>query len=601
MFRSAAVWIGCLVGAAVLGTPLPAEAQCALEQSEDRILGLGSSARMAVDPVTEEPVVIYDTRDRGLVYRHYYGPDWGREVSVDSGGIELPAGEDGVLTHGVDLVLDRYGRPRVALLDAHGVYHTRYTDGWSPPETLVEWTLGAIGLSSVHVRLERDPGDRAHVVAWTGEYDGSGRRAFHAFDGGEGFEPTTEFEQGGWTPRAATDDEGNLHVTMFGFFDDPDNPSGLHQSQAYYWKWTLADGWPDEYEVITDEPNPPTGNGAGPVGFWPEITVDAWGTVHVAYPMHDTEDAAAGRMHYVADSGGGWFQHAPEDLFDCNGHGGKPVIVVDHRGTKLVAGLVYAKHYAVDFGDGFGGAQTWNGSSSHWQFHDMVQTRGLFWHVFVPVYWSDGEPGDVTIHTFRKVGTCPGVSDDDLDDDGVDDSVDLCPGVPDPAQWDTDGDGVGDGCDPDDDGDGFLDSEDVCPRLADPDQADSDGDGLGDACSNLVDLDGDGFLAPYECDDAEPAAFPGNVEDCGDGIDNDCDGDVDGEDEDCPPGDDDDDDDDASAGDDDDGSPGPGGGGDGCDCGEPDAEGHAAKEPMLAVTLAAIGLVSLRRRPSRQR
>ena len=40
------------------------------------------------------------------------------------------------------------------------------------------------------------------------------------------------------------------------------------------------------------------------------------------------------------------------------------------------------------------------------------------------------------------------------------------------------------------------------------------------------DVDGDGFRADVDCDDAEPAAFPGNTE-TADGIDNDCDGAID--------------------------------------------------------------------------
>jgi subtilase family serine protease len=47
---------------------------------------------------------------------------------------------------------------------------------------------------------------------------------------------------------------------------------------------------------------------------------------------------------------------------------------------------------------------------------------------------------------------------------------------------DTDGDGIGDACDPDDDNDGILDGVDNCRIVPNPDQADTDGDGIGDAC-----------------------------------------------------------------------------------------------------------------------
>jgi hypothetical protein len=48
-----------------------------------------------------------------------------------------------------------------------------------------------------------------------------------------------------------------------------------------------------------------------------------------------------------------------------------------------------------------------------------------------------------------------------------------------------------------------------------------------------VDLDGDSFTADQDCDDTDDAVYPGAVEDCGDGIDNDCDTLIDDADPDC--------------------------------------------------------------------
>ncbi|MCD6498431.1 MAG: thrombospondin type 3 repeat-containing protein [Deltaproteobacteria bacterium] len=109
--------------------------------------------------------------------------------------------------------------------------------------------------------------------------------------------------------------------------------------------------------------------------------------------------------------------------------------------------------------------------------------------------------------------------DNDLDGDGVPNSQDNCRDVPNEDQADSDDDGVGDACSHDRDGDSVPDGEDNCPDKANQNQTDMDNDGIGDVCDD--DADGDGVSIPNDCDDRNPDRYPGATELCN-GLDDDC-------------------------------------------------------------------------------
>ncbi len=102
--------------------------------------------------------------------------------------------------------------------------------------------------------------------------------------------------------------------------------------------------------------------------------------------------------------------------------------------------------------------------------------------------------------------------------------------------------------------------------------------GFKDPLLQLYDGDGDGWVNDLDCEPDDGDSHPEAAEDCGDGIDNDCDGDVDGDDTDCGGDDDTGDDDtgDDDTGDDDTGDD---------DTGDDDAAGDDDDDADEGITL----------------
>jgi hypothetical protein len=111
----------------------------------------------------------------------------------------------------------------------------------------------------------------------------------------------------------------------------------------------------------------------------------------------------------------------------------------------------------------------------------------------------------------------------DSDGDGLVDDEDNCPEEPNNEQSDLDGDGQGDGCDPDDDNDGVVDGEDNCPEQPNPDQGDQDSDGRGDSCQTIPAPDADSDGIADEVDNCHLASNPDQLDSDQDGRGDACD------------------------------------------------------------------------------
>jgi DNA-binding beta-propeller fold protein YncE len=97
------------------------------------------------------------------------------------------------------------------------------------------------------------------------------------------------------------------------------------------------------------------------------------------------------------------------------------------------------------------------------------------------LYIADTDNNRIQVVDISKI--CDGgVCFMDIDGDGVEDSDDNCPSIPNPSQTDEDGDGIGDDCESDFDNDGVIDDFDNCVEDSNPLQENIDGDSFGDAC-----------------------------------------------------------------------------------------------------------------------
>ncbi len=475
--------------------------------------GQQAETSMAVNPINPLNLV--------AVWRDFRGPDFGTAAftgigfSMDGGltwrsqVVNVPGS---LFLFDPSVTADRHGNfyvafgnnvnpsPQYSLLEV-----MKSTDGgktFSPPVNA--------GIIVDKPWITADPdSDTIYAIADTVVNGGSAVSITKSVDGGTTFSRSTPIgtnKQGGITNAPVVGPAGEVYVAwLTTVCNDPRCTSFTDQFQ---FNRSLDGGntWVAGIRIDDHVPTPFVLNGGVLAAQIPSAAVDRSsgpfrGRIYVVGP--DSRFGSSDILLYSSSDRGDTWRPPVRVNDDAPGDGADqflPFVNVDGRGTVLVTFLDrrtdipnvnYAMYLATStdggasFGpnvrvsDGFFSPGTW--PQSGFEFVGDYNGTVLGGNQIHPI-WADARSGDLDVYTqaldladYDNDGILnDGDRDGQYDDHpctsgqttGCDDN---CPGVPNPRQFDRDGDGVGDACD-------------NCPAIYNPNQFDTDRDGIGDAC-----------------------------------------------------------------------------------------------------------------------
>jgi hypothetical protein len=271
-------------------------------------------------------------------------------------------------------------------------------------------------------------------------------------------------------------------VLVISAMQDDDN--GSNSGSAYVFRWNEAI-WVEEQKLTASDGAPGDWFGWG-------VTIDGNAILVPAF-LNDHVGTDSGAAYIFRWNGAAWVEEqklVPSDAAPGDDFGLSSAISGDT--AVVAAGDASAPGYRS------GAAYVFRWNATAWvEEQKITASDGAPGDVFGYGMSLDGDTAAIGAPNQDAMGTDSGavyiyeLEGADQDDDGVPDVDDNCVLDSNLGQADTDLDGAGDVCDPDDDNDDVLDGDDNCSFNPNPNQYDLDMDGLGDVCD--ADPDGDGI------------------------------------------------------------------------------------------------------------